>query len=142
MGVNRHIDFCNESNRIAFIKNFDSIEMVPVPHRNTINFLGMKPKNSYLIWREVNGVFSALNKTGVIDAWVIATGKLTKTKCKKEPMAIAGYQLYPGDGEASGKSKSYHRNWHQHPDYTISLLRSETDREHYKKEMNSLCNEG
>jgi hypothetical protein len=61
VGVNRHIDFCNSSYRIAFLKDFDSIEMIPVPHRNTINFLGMLPKNNYFIWREVNGVFTALN---------------------------------------------------------------------------------
>ena len=41
VGVNRHIDFCNSSYRIAFLKDFNDIEMVPVPHRNTINFLGM-----------------------------------------------------------------------------------------------------
>jgi hypothetical protein len=44
VGVNRHIDFCNSSYRLAFLKDFNDIEMVPVPHRNTINFLGMKPK--------------------------------------------------------------------------------------------------
>jgi plastocyanin domain-containing protein len=44
VGVNKHIDFCHNSYRISFLKNFDNIEMVPVPHRNTINFLGMQPK--------------------------------------------------------------------------------------------------
>jgi hypothetical protein len=78
VGVNRHIDFCNSSNRIAFMKDFDSIEMVPVPHRNTINFLGMRPKKSYLIWREVNGIFTAMDAAKNIDAWIIATGKLVK----------------------------------------------------------------
>lgn len=52
--------------------------MVPVPHRNSINFLGMQPKNNYIIWREVNGIFTALNKDGVIKAWIIGTGKTCK----------------------------------------------------------------
>jgi hypothetical protein len=38
----------------------------------------MLPKNNYLIWREVNGIFTALNLMGEVKAWVIATGKLTK----------------------------------------------------------------
>ena len=32
VGVNNHIDFCNNSYRIAFLKDFDTIELVPVPH--------------------------------------------------------------------------------------------------------------
>jgi hypothetical protein len=78
VGVNRHIDFCNSSFRIAFLKDFDTIEMVPVPHRNTINFLGMQSKNNYLIWRENDGVLNALDKKGDLQAWVIATGKTIK----------------------------------------------------------------
>jgi len=66
VGVNRHIDFCNSSFRIAFLKDFDTIEMVPVPHRNTINFLGMQSKSNYLIWRECNGILNALDKTGTL----------------------------------------------------------------------------
>jgi hypothetical protein len=64
VGVNRYIDFCNSSYRISFLKDFDNIEMVPVPHRNTINFLGMQAKNNYLIWREVLGDFTALDNKG------------------------------------------------------------------------------
>ena len=61
VGVNRHLDFCNSSYRIGFLKDFNSIEVVPVPHRNTINLLGIQPKNKYVIWREVDGVFTALD---------------------------------------------------------------------------------
>lgn len=64
VGVNKHIDFCHSSYRISFLKNFDNIEMVPVPHRNTINFLGMQPKQNYLIWRETGGIFTALDTKG------------------------------------------------------------------------------
>jgi hypothetical protein len=60
------------------LKNFNTIEMVPVPHRNTINFLGMKAKEKYLIWRETNGAFTALDIDGHLHAWSIDTGKTTK----------------------------------------------------------------
>jgi hypothetical protein len=76
------------------MKDFDSIEMVPVPHRNTLNFLGMRPKNSYLIWRETNGIFTAMaNRDGQkeIDAFVIATGKKVKARITVEPMVLADY---------------------------------------------------
>lgn len=53
--------------------------MVPVPHRNTINFLGMQPKSNYIIWRESNGMFTALDFNGVIRTWIVSTGKTTKS---------------------------------------------------------------
>jgi hypothetical protein len=94
VGVNRHIDFCNSSYRIAFLKDFDKIEMVPVPHRNTINFLGMQTKNNYLIWRESNGVLTALDKKGDLQAWVIGTGKTIKPEVTQSNIDFKEFELY------------------------------------------------
>jgi hypothetical protein len=96
VGVNHHIDFCNTSQRISFLKDFDSIEMVPVPHRNSINFLGMKPKNNYIIWREMDGVFCALDKNATLEAWVIGTGKTTRCPVTKDTTNIdlKDFELY------------------------------------------------
>jgi len=49
--------------------------MLPFPHRNTINFLGMDDSNDYLIWREKDGFLSALNKDGALRIWSIGSGK-------------------------------------------------------------------
>lgn len=78
VGVNNHIDFCKRAQRISFLKDFSHLEMVPIPHRNSINFLGMQPKSEYLIWRELNGTFTALDRKGRLKAWVIGTGKTAK----------------------------------------------------------------
>jgi hypothetical protein len=94
VGVNRHIDFCNNSYRISYLKSFDSIEMVPIPHRNTINFLGMKSKSNYFIWREGNGIFSALDKECNVWAWEICTGKQMKSIITAETMVLDGFELY------------------------------------------------
>jgi len=131
VGVNRHIDFCNSSYRIAFLKDFDSIEMVPVPHRNTINFLGMKPKDQYLIWREVNGIFTALNIDGELRAWVVATGKLTKATVTICNIDLSGYTVY----KSNYYDDSYCNNWQQHPLYSVALLKSDLTRDFYKEEI-------
>ena len=94
VGVNSHIDFCNKSYRIAFLKNFETIELVPVPHRNTINFLGMDRKNKFFIWREVEGIFTALDMKGILRAWVIGTGKTTKPTVTVGNMELEDYSLY------------------------------------------------
>ena len=44
-------------------------------HRNTVNFLGMQPKENYLIWREKNGFFTAMEKSGQLHTWAMASGK-------------------------------------------------------------------
>jgi len=63
-GVNNHIDLSFETQTITFIKNYNEIVMIPIPHRNTINFMGMGPKEDYLIWRHSGGTFTALSKSG------------------------------------------------------------------------------
>ena len=107
VGINRYIDFCNSSYRIAFLKDFDRIQMVPVPHRNTINFLGMQPKSSYIIWRESNGTFTALDNQGFIRTWIVSTGKTTKSHITAGQLDIKGYAVY----ECNASDDTYKRNW-------------------------------
>jgi len=76
------------------LKNFNNIEMVPVPHRNTINFLGMQSKANYLIWRETNGIFTALDKEGHLHAWSIDTGKTAKPLVTVGNIDLADFDLY------------------------------------------------
>ena len=83
----------NKDNVIT-IEDFDKIEMVPVPHRNTINFLGMQTKNNYLIWRESNGVLTALDKKGDLQAWVIGTGKTIKPEVTQSNIDFKEFELY------------------------------------------------
>jgi hypothetical protein len=48
--------------------SLDKIDIVPVPHRNVINFLGMKPKKDYMCWHHQKdmGVFTAVDDTGLL----------------------------------------------------------------------------
>ena len=43
------------------MKDFNTIQILPFSHRNTINLLGMSIREDYLIWREKNGFFSAMS---------------------------------------------------------------------------------
>lgn len=57
--------------------------MLPFPHRNTINFIGMGHKKNYLIWREKNGFFTGLHNMGELRIWSIASGKFIGSKVTK-----------------------------------------------------------
>lgn len=54
--------------------------MLPFPHRNTINFLGMGDKSEYLIWREKDGFFTGLHRSGQLRVWSVGSGKFIGIK--------------------------------------------------------------
>lgn len=41
VGVNGLIDFSVDNQRLSYMSDFDSIQIVPSLHRNVINFMGM-----------------------------------------------------------------------------------------------------
>ena len=64
------------SNRLSFLQSYDNIAVIPFPHLNLINFVGMNKKNEYLIWRAKNGFFTALDRRSVLNTWSTLTGKM------------------------------------------------------------------
>lgn len=68
--------------------SFRRITIVPLIHRNVINFIGMKPLKYYYTFNRKFDKFFALEKNNVLTTWSIVTGKiLSQTVIKKE---IAG----------------------------------------------------
>lgn len=63
-----------EGNRIAYMKNYNSIELLPKAHSNQIDFLGMPFGKNILLVREEDGVFSALTSRSEFYAWNVLTG--------------------------------------------------------------------
>lgn len=66
------------------MKNYSQIVMMPLPHRNTIKFFGMGDKKDYLIWRQQEGTFTALDKRLDITMWSTVTGKIIKQKSMED----------------------------------------------------------
>ena len=77
---NNHIDYNKQTQTISFIKDYSSIVMIPLLHRNNIKFFGMGDKKDYLIWRQQKGTFTALDKRLDITSWSTVTGKIIQTK--------------------------------------------------------------
>lgn len=53
-----------------------NVRLLTFPHRNTMKFLGMKEKESYITWRAKNGFFSALDNKGKLITWSMVTGNM------------------------------------------------------------------
>lgn len=61
------------------MEDYNTVIVIPVPQQNIINFGGMKNKHEYLIWREKNGFFTALDRQGDLCTWSQLTGRLLYT---------------------------------------------------------------
>jgi len=70
--------------------------LLPVIHKNTINFVGIEEKSKYLIWREKNGFFTALDVAGDLHTWSMLTGEhLFEKKIDKNLSdALRNFKIY------------------------------------------------
>ena len=54
----------------------------------------MSRKSKFYIWREVKGIFTALDIKGALRAWVIGTGKIAKSNVTVGKMDLDEFHLY------------------------------------------------
>ena len=57
------------------MQSLNSLSIVSLLHKNTVHYLGIKERNSYLATRTLNNKFIALDTTNEIQTWDIITGK-------------------------------------------------------------------
>ena len=75
-GLCNLIEYNLYSERLAYIEDYNTIVVIPIPHLNAVNCIGMENKHEYMIWREKKGFFTALNRRGVLKTWSTLSGKL------------------------------------------------------------------
>ena len=117
--------------RLAYMETFNKIVVIPLPHLNLVNFVGMGNKHDYLIWRESKGYFTALNRKGQLTTWSNFNGKLLYTICqnKKDDRvqsskdALLDYDVFRADCN----DITYTRNFYQLKDRSVNLLKSRID---------------
>lgn len=85
---NNFIDYNRQTQTISFIKDYTSIVMIPLLHRNNIKFFGMGDKRDYLIWKQQKGTFTALDKKLNLTSWSTVTGKMIHTKSSKSSIEV------------------------------------------------------
>ena len=83
-GVCNIIDNSRFSDRFSFIQDYDTVAVIPFPHINLIKCIGMGQKADYVIWRERNGFFSALDRHSNLKTWSLISGKLLYSEEQKQ----------------------------------------------------------
>ena len=124
-GVNFHIDKSSFSNRFSFIQNYSQITVIPFPHLNSIKCAGMSQMQDYLMWREKNGFFTALDKRGRLMTWTLLTGKLLYKEKQLGDASVdelEQYEVFRADAD----DITYTRDFYNFQDRSITLLQSRT----------------
>ena len=86
------------SNRFSFLQSYDNIIVIPFPHLNLINFIGMGQKNEYLMWRAKNGFFTALDKRNQLLTWSMLSGKMLYMEDSSQKESdLDKYEVYQAD---------------------------------------------
>lgn len=100
VGINTNIDYSDYMQRISFLSDYEDIEIVPIPHRNQINFFGMRPKDDYMIWHQdpKKGTFTAVDENGLLIQWSTVTGKI----CENNENGVNVKQVIPKVFDFSG----------------------------------------
>jgi hypothetical protein len=79
------------------MSTYDSVKIVPLLHRNAINFIGMKPRSEYLTYREIQDRVIALDKEGILTTWSIQTGKILEQHNLSKTVDLSDYEVYQSD---------------------------------------------
>lgn len=74
------LDFSGDNQRLTYALDYDQIQIIPVIHRNTINFMGMLNRKNYLVTKRDQDKFHVLDKFSRITTWSLITGKLITQK--------------------------------------------------------------
>ena len=76
-GHNNEVNRSWTTDDMSIMSSLEEVFIMPIPHWNSMSFVGMGSKNQYLIWKEsIDGFFTALRNNGELITWSSVTGKL------------------------------------------------------------------
>jgi hypothetical protein len=122
VGCQGLFDFSDENQRLIFLSSFEKIMVIPMLHRNTARYMGMKDRKNYLATKVMNGRFIALSKKGKIYIWDQITGLLMREEMIELPKykEFTNFELYTWTDPDLGITDTvYKKEW-----YSKILIRS------------------
>ena len=122
-GYANALDDSKFSDRFSFISSFDSISVIPFPHMNVLNCVGMGLKHEYLIWRQNDGFFTALDGKSNLHTWSTISGKMLYSQKQLGSAShdmVDNYEVYRSDIYDT----TYTQDFYNLKDYSISLIKS------------------
>ena len=97
VGSNTYIDFNNDSERLSFLKDYDTLTIVPLLHSNVIHLLGIADLESYLTFKRDGDKVYALGIDNFLSTWSVVTGKLLWQEQLKDKVDVDGWKVFARD---------------------------------------------
>ena len=76
VGANRFLEFSESNKRLVFLGEYGSIRSLPILHYNTMNFDHMRSRDYYLMFRQIDDKFIALDRQNKLVTWDMLNGEL------------------------------------------------------------------
>jgi hypothetical protein len=93
---------------LIFLSSYEKIDVVPILHRNTLNFLGMSDRDYYLASKVIKDRFIALKNTNSISSWNILNGKILFEEHLKKDQDYSNFEVF----KPSKSNVVYQREWY------------------------------
>jgi hypothetical protein len=94
VGINGTVDFSADNQRIAYMLDYETINIVPALHRNVINFIGMDKRENYVACKKLKDKFIALDKSNRLTTWGLLTGKFISQHKLNANVDFSDYSIY------------------------------------------------
>lgn len=108
VGQMTNLSYYRSDERIGYMTDFESVKIVPVLHRNTIAFFGIKRKSNYVCFRKHADKLNCLDTDNIITTYSIATGKILKRVKLKKPVISPTHKIWASDSGDSTYMRSYY----------------------------------
>ena len=82
--LNGYISYNPQTLQLAYINDFNSLKVSPLPNKVNLRFFGMGKKSEYLVFREYKGTFTAVHQSSKITMWSTITGKVLQQGSKTD----------------------------------------------------------
>jgi hypothetical protein len=90
---NDFIDLSRTTGRLSFMKDLRNLEIIPLPHQSTMQFVGCPERNDIASARQIVDRFYALTFSGDIYSWSMTTSKLIEYH-KSVIKELDQYEIY------------------------------------------------
>lgn len=94
---NDFIDYSRTTERFTYLKDLTTLEVIPLPHKTTIFFIGMPDRENIVSAKQDKDIFRVLTFRGEIYTWSVTTGKLLEYHRNCIPN-LEEYQIYSSEG--------------------------------------------
>lgn len=97
VGKSTLFDYYRDDERFAYLESFERFKIVPLLHRNTINFIGMQKRDNYVGFKKDLDILIALDKHNRLTTWSACTGKVKSQFKLKVPVIDPSFRVFSID---------------------------------------------